>query len=289
MTLPARANGVRVGTGTVPANPHWAQLQVSWLEALLQQRWEGIMLNVQRRTVHGGFDLQARLFYPEYNVVEGVRAQLPPQRCWTGLRQVLRGFGIRGTVAGTVRPVAISVAGTRCEVIPRNGKPTKVNEALLRFSQRILLREILSRTGLAHLPPGDVAVILPYRGQKDLSKRILEEPEFAAVPNIRDLLVGSIDELQGRERQLVILVMTATAETGPGFTANKGRLNVALSRAVEATIMITDADVMRGVGRMARTVREDGVDGGGRGSIVALRAVHDTFRRDNLFGTAERL
>ncbi|OIW31522.1 hypothetical protein CONLIGDRAFT_677996 [Coniochaeta ligniaria NRRL 30616] len=54
---------------------------------------------------------------------------------------------------------------------------------------------------------------------------MLADPEFAAFPGIGDIVVGSIDALQGQEARVVILVMTATSAVGPGFTANKARLN----------------------------------------------------------------
>lgn len=77
--------------------------------------------------------------------------------------------------------------------------------------------------------------------------------------------------------------MTATAETGPGFTANTARLNVGCSRAKEVLVIVTDEDVMR------PRVAERDINGGGAGDVDVLRQVYDGIREAALVATVGRL
>jgi len=85
-----------------------------------------------------------------------------------------------------------------------------------------------------------VNVITFYNAQRDLIEKLLKRAGLANVA------VLSVDSMQGREADLVILsTVRATGGFGLGFVADARRANVALSRARESMIVVGSADALR--------------------------------------------
>lgn len=80
----------------------------------------------------------------------------------------------------------------------------------------------------------DIAVVTPYNAQVQALRRMFEhEPE---------LEIGSVDGLQGREKEAVIVSLVRSNERGEvGFLAELRRLNVALTRARRQLCVIGDS------------------------------------------------
>lgn len=76
----------------------------------------------------------------------------------------------------------------------------------------------------------DIGIITPYMDQVLLIEGMIKDPKP---------VVGTVDSFQGQERS-VILVSTVRSDktTGIGFVGDKKRLNVTLSRAKTATIIV---------------------------------------------------
>lgn len=79
-----------------------------------------------------------------------------------------------------------------------------------------------------------VVVITFYAAQRALIEKLArQDPD----PELKKLHVATVDSMQGQERDHVILSCVRTKE--PGFTKNKNRLNVAVSRAkLSLTIIV---------------------------------------------------
>jgi uncharacterized protein len=90
--------------------------------------------------------------------------------------------------------------------------------------------------GSRRLTQSDVLVVAPYNAQVLALRSALEEA------GLRDVLVGTVDKLQGREAPVVFLSMTASAigdiPRGMPFLLNRNRLNVAISRAMYRTVIV---------------------------------------------------
>jgi uncharacterized protein len=90
--------------------------------------------------------------------------------------------------------------------------------------------------GSRRLTQSDVLVVAPYNAQVLALRSALEET------GLRDVLVGTVDKLQGREAPVVFLSMTASAiddiPRGMPFLLNRNRLNVAISRAMYRTVIV---------------------------------------------------
>ncbi|CAI7582678.1 unnamed protein product [Penicillium viridicatum] len=87
--------------------------------------------------------------------------------------------------------------------------------------------------------PSDVMIISPYRAQRSLVTATFAETERGCL--YRDNL--TVDAAQGEEAPIVIVLLTKPSEVSEEviFVANKERLNVALSRAQKAIIVVGNA------------------------------------------------
>jgi uncharacterized protein len=90
--------------------------------------------------------------------------------------------------------------------------------------------------GPRDLEQSDVLVVAPYNAQVLQLRAVLEKE------GLRDVLVGTVDKLQGRESAVVFVSMTASAiddvPRGMPFLLNRNRLNVAISRAMYRTVIV---------------------------------------------------
>ncbi|KAG2500164.1 hypothetical protein HYH03_001746 [Edaphochlamys debaryana] len=116
-----------------------------------------------------------------------------------------------------------------------------------------LLRALLA----AGLAPGDVGVITPYRAMVALVKSRLPHPAVE---------VATVDGFQGREKAVVLVLTVRANERGAvGFVDDPRRLNVAITRAAAALVVMGHAPTLRQAA--ARAVAQQGQEGGGgRGS-----------------------
>ncbi|KAG8743479.1 hypothetical protein FRC10_011952 [Ceratobasidium sp. 414] len=91
-----------------------------------------------------------------------------------------------------------------------------------------------------------IGIVTPYRAQVRKIRKLLE------AINIRDIDVGSVENFQGQERQVIILstvrsnqdFLSFDLKHTLGFVANKRRLNVAITRAQALLIVVGDPMVL---------------------------------------------
>jgi DNA replication ATP-dependent helicase Dna2 len=92
------------------------------------------------------------------------------------------------------------------------------------------------------VPPGQIAVIAPFRAQGKLLRTAIEHK---LLPGIEALVVDTVERIQGQEREVVVISLTAgdPAESrGRGaFHLSLNRLNVALSRARTKVVLVASA------------------------------------------------
>lgn len=101
-----------------------------------------------------------------------------------------------------------------------------------------LIHDLL-RGGLA---PAEIAVVTPFRAQAALIRRILRtREEFSSWP-VHDLIVDTVERLQGQEREVILVSLTASRDAFilrlEDFLFEPRRLNVAITRARRKTILI---------------------------------------------------
>ena len=86
--------------------------------------------------------------------------------------------------------------------------------------------------------PADIAVVTPYQAQVSLISSLLhgESP---------DMTIGSVDGLQGQEREAIILTLVRSNNMGQvGFLSEYRRLNVAMTRAKRQLCVVGDSSTV---------------------------------------------
>ncbi|KAL1411388.1 hypothetical protein Q8F55_002344 [Vanrija albida] len=88
------------------------------------------------------------------------------------------------------------------------------------------------------VPSSEVGIVTPYQAQVSLISAQLQE-EFP------DMTIGSVDGLQGQERDAIILSLVRSNETGDvGFLGEYRRLNVAMTRPRRQLCVVGDSDTV---------------------------------------------
>lgn len=92
------------------------------------------------------------------------------------------------------------------------------------------------------VPTREIAVIAPFRAQVQLLRMALDQKEL---PNRAELIVDTVERIQGQEREAVVVSLTAgdpdEARGRSAFHLNENRLNVALSRARTKVVLVASS------------------------------------------------
>ncbi|MGH3558272.1 MAG: TM0106 family RecB-like putative nuclease, partial [Mycobacterium sp.] len=109
-------------------------------------------------------------------------------------------------------------------------------EAIVGEIRRLLGSSWTDQHGARPLKASDVLVLAPYNAQVVLLRQRL------AAAGLGDARVGTVDKFQGAEAPVVVISMTASSVAdiprGIPFLLNRNRLNVAISRAQYAAVVV---------------------------------------------------
>ncbi|KAK8864662.1 hypothetical protein IAR55_001912 [Kwoniella newhampshirensis] len=88
------------------------------------------------------------------------------------------------------------------------------------------------------VPPAEIGIVTPYQAQVSVLSALLHE-EYP------DMTIGSVDGLQGQEREAIILSLVRSNATGEvGFLGEYRRLNVAMTRARRQLCVVGDSSTV---------------------------------------------
>jgi uncharacterized protein len=125
----------------------------------------------------------------------------------------------------TVRRLDGYAPGIRTLLVEHDGNSTsspEEAEAIVAEIRRLLGANWTDENGNGPLRPADVVVVAPY--------------------NVQVLAFGTVDKFQGRQAPVVFVSMTASSiddvPRGISFLLNRNRLNVAVSRAKFASVIV---------------------------------------------------
>jgi uncharacterized protein len=110
-------------------------------------------------------------------------------------------------------------------------------EAIVDEARRVLGRDWTDDKGVTRaLTARDLLVVTPYNAQVTMLRRHLD------AAGLGDVRAGTVDKFQGQEAPVVFFSMTASSidevPRGISFLLNRNRLNVAVSRAQYAAIIV---------------------------------------------------
>ncbi|XP_072281879.1 helicase MOV-10 [Pyxicephalus adspersus] len=116
-------------------------------------------------------------------------------------------------------------------------------EVLMSYLKSLL--ETQKKKGIARISPKEIGVISPYRKQVEKIRKAVDK-ELKAVPEVKDLKVGSVEEFQGQERKVILISTVRSSrdyvkideQFGLGFLTNPKRFNVAITRAKALLILV---------------------------------------------------
>ncbi|HVQ98367.1 MAG TPA: C-terminal helicase domain-containing protein, partial [Mycobacterium sp.] len=115
-------------------------------------------------------------------------------------------------------------------------------DAIVNEINRLLGLPWTDEHGTRPLQASDVLVLAPYNAQVVLLRQELTAAGFAAVR------VGTVDKFQGAEAPVVFISMTASSidavPRGMSFLLNRNRLNVAVSRAQYAAVIVRSTSLV---------------------------------------------
>jgi DNA replication ATP-dependent helicase Dna2 len=117
----------------------------------------------------------------------------------------------------------------RVTMLPVEGEPGGNTDA----AEARRVREVVEDLLAAGVDPDDVGVIAPYRAQvAEIGRRV-------------DVTVDTVDRFQGSSEEVIVVSFVATGElSGPIFEDYR-RVNVALTRAKRALVLVGDPAALR--------------------------------------------
>jgi predicted RecB family nuclease len=129
--------------------------------------------------------------------------------------------------------------GVRTLLVEHEGNATDSPEearAIVAEIKRLRGAQWTDEHGTRALTAQDVLVVAPYNAQ------VLRLRECLHAAGLDDVPVGTVDRFQGRQAPVVLVSMTASAvedvPRGMSFLLNRNRLNVAISRAKYAAVIV---------------------------------------------------
>jgi uncharacterized protein len=129
--------------------------------------------------------------------------------------------------------------GVRVLPVAHNGNSTDSPEeadAIVAEIRGMLGSAWTDETGTRPLQPRDVLVVTPYNAQVSRLRERLDSAGLTEVP------AGTVDKFQGQQAAVVFISMTASSiddvPRGISFLLNRNRLNVAVSRAKYAAVIV---------------------------------------------------
>ncbi|OXB73648.1 UNVERIFIED_CONTAM: hypothetical protein H355_017070 [Colinus virginianus] len=125
-------------------------------------------------------------------------------------------------------------------------------EVLAQYLKKLLQSQ--GRRGCPTISPKEIGIISPYRKQVEKIRLAItsRDPVLKALPGIRQLKVGSVEEFQGQERRVILISTVRSCSEylqldqtfRLGFLKNPKRLNVALTRAKALLIVVGNPAVL---------------------------------------------
>ena len=136
------------------------------------------------------------------------------------------------------RPMMFHVASGQEEI---SGSGT----SFLNRTEAANVEKIVTKFLESGLRADQIGVVTPYEGQRSFLVQYMQYQGSLHAKMYQDIEVASVDAFQGREKDIIIISCVRSNEhQGIGFLADPRRLNVALTRAKFAVIVVGNPKVL---------------------------------------------
>jgi hypothetical protein len=244
--------------------------KISPLQFFKASGWPVFRLRVQLRMAQDLFCLSHKEAYPDVPFTYGKQCDIdhPVHKIGRDLEQyVTTRYGVKPSPQGTLREVFVHCEGSRCFVdqVTRSKKnPDQV---------RLALGFLCDFVTATKADPAKIIVIAPYKANVELINRQLKHTQNDILKAMQP--ATTVDSVQGKEGQLVVVVMGTTMAIGPGFTTDEQRLNVMLSRQVSGLLVFGDINVVGKIGEKEKG-KGKGKGGDKAKGVTKFQVVTDT-------------
>jgi hypothetical protein len=226
-------------------NRHVADGKMSPLKFLKARGWPVFRLHYQFRMARGLFDLCHAQIYPDLPFQYAPGCDITREGHSDGVR--LEGYlqskypALRAPSVDKLLPVFFHCMGTR--TLTDQMTKSRLNREQIKLALDFLL-DLVRDLGIN---PADMGLITPYKACVRHIKRLRKKGKYAPLKKMSP--ATTVDGFQGQERDIMVVVMGTTEASGPGFTADKYRLNVMFSRQKNGLVVFGDTGAAKNGGR----------------------------------------
>ncbi|KAM0325796.1 hypothetical protein ACHAQA_007098 [Verticillium albo-atrum] len=235
-------------------------------------------LKCQLRMGRGLFDIIAKEIYPDVPFTYGESCDVSLPGFATG--HLLETYiqqtypKVSPPPAGTLSPLFLNCAGSRVWADPRSGSKKSYDQVKIALDFAVAL--IKSKHGKAE----DIVILSPYAANIEaVATMRRKQPEYTAtLLNMPES--STVDGYQGRENDIVIVVMGTSKSTGPGFMCTESRLNVMLTRQRCGLVIIGELEAVGPlkVKAGAKSAIVKSLDGEGNLVMTRAGALRNVYR-----------
>lgn len=212
--------------------------KVSPLVFLIMAGWPVFRLRTQLRMARGLFDLCHQEVYSDVPFEYGPPCDIgdPKHEVGHALEAFFKGkFGMRPAPAGTMQPIFVHCPGSRCFLDKATGSKRSPDQARIALD---LACDFVQSRGV---DADKLVMISPYKANVEVIERLRRSPAYAPLAKMPP--VATVDSFQGREGDVAFVCFGTTKAVGPGFTSDRQRLNVMLSRQRSGLVIVGDVNV----------------------------------------------
>jgi len=117
--------------------------------------------------------------------------------------------------------------------------------SFLNRTEAAAVEKVATKFLKAGIKPEQIGIVTPYEGQRSFLVQYMQYQGSLHAKLYQDIEVASVDAFQGREKDIIIISCVRSNEhQGIGFLADPRRLNVALTRAKFACIVVGNPKVL---------------------------------------------
>ncbi|KAM3440550.1 hypothetical protein MY4824_001998 [Beauveria thailandica] len=244
-------------------------------------------LNQQLRMAKGMFDIPSKVIYPDvpFTYSRSCDISRPEFKIGRDLESYLRRVFPRLAAPphGRVRPVFLHCPRSETVQDKITGSSRMNSEQVT-----IALNAVAGFIKASRADPARISILSPYAANVAEIKQQLKEAQYKPIRGMPS--PSTVDSFQGQENDIIVLVMGTTVASGPGFTADPARLNVAMTRPRSGLVIVGDVNaagqLMESDGRLSENSTNktfEFIDSEGNRCIrkaPALRSVLGTLVRE---------